>query len=78
MARGGTTMRTGNDGSDYPGEVLPFPCLGQDFTPGISRRSQDQLGMSLRAMYQELAEQPLPERFVELLAALDAEKQEPS
>jgi hypothetical protein len=34
--------------------------------------------MSLRAMYQELAEQPLPERFVELLAALDAEKQEPS
>ena len=71
-------MTRGDDGIDDPGGVLPFPCLGQDFTPGISRRSQDQLGMSLRAMYQELAEQPLPERFVELLAGLDAQKQEPS
>ena len=39
--------------------------------PGLDRRVQDHIGAKLRAMYDELRGQPVPERFLELLGHLD-------
>ena len=43
-------------------------------TPQRSRRKpsiQDHIGQELRAMYDEVLQQPIPDRFVDLLNALD-------
>jgi hypothetical protein len=41
--------------------------------PGLSRRLQAQLGERLRAYYDQLAfgEQPVPDRFIEIIGRLD-------
>ena len=39
--------------------------------PGLDRGIQDHIGVKLRAMYDELKGQPVPDRFVELLGNLD-------
>jgi hypothetical protein len=53
------------------GEVFPFVRAGQDTTPTVSHHSQQHIATNLRAIYDELVQQPLPDRFVELLAQLD-------
>lgn len=43
-------------------------------TPQHSKRKpsiQDHIGQELRAMYDEVLQQPIPDRFLELLEALD-------
>jgi hypothetical protein len=50
--------------------------VGQEITPAISHSSQQHIATNLRAMYDDLVQQPLPDRFVELLAELDQKKAE--
>jgi hypothetical protein len=60
------------DGLARASVVLRFPRAGQVITPTVSPHSQQHIATNLRAMYEELVQQPLPERFVELLARCDA------
>ena len=39
--------------------------------PSLDRGIQDHIGSKLRAMYDELRDQPVPDRFVELLRHLE-------
>ena len=39
--------------------------------PGLDRVIQDRIGDHLRSMYDELVQQPVPDRFVELLNRLE-------
>ncbi|NJL09009.1 MAG: hypothetical protein HC900_12800 [Methylacidiphilales bacterium] len=39
--------------------------------PRLDRNAQARLGEQLRAMYDDLLQQPIPDRFVELLKNLD-------
>ncbi len=61
------------DGLARAGEVLPFARAGQSISPTVDHHSQQHIATNLRAMYDELVQQPLPDRFVELLAQLDAQ-----
>ena len=38
---------------------------------------QDHIGQELRAMYDEVLQQPIPDRFLELLEALDKKADKP-
>jgi hypothetical protein len=39
--------------------------------PGLNRQIQSRIGDQLRAMYDDLMQQPVPDRFAELLGRLD-------
>ncbi len=69
-------MRKLTGASLRAGEVMPFSRVGQVITPAISHTSQQHIATNLRAMYHELVQQPLPDRFVELLAELDQKEAE--
>ncbi|ACA17165.1 hypothetical protein M446_2726 [Methylobacterium sp. 4-46] len=61
------------DGKGMGGAQTPADhgVAGGSDQPGLDRLTQGRLGSHLRAMYDELVQQPIPERFVELLASLD-------
>jgi hypothetical protein len=59
------------DGPIQAREVLPSAQARQETPSGIGPTARQQLGTALRAMYDDLAQQPLPDRFVELLDQLD-------
>ncbi|MFE1601123.1 NepR family anti-sigma factor [Methylobacterium sp. ID0610] len=42
--------------------------------PGLDRTTQGRIGSHLRAMYDELMQQPIPDRFIDLLAELDGSR----
>ena len=44
--------------------------------PAVDRHSQDHLGQQLRAMYEDLLQEPVPSHFVMLLARLEREQKE--
>ena len=56
----------------------PVPGLGK--TPALTRSVQSQLGQRLRQFYDSLAlgEQPVPDRFIEIINRLDRGKPEKS
>jgi Anti-sigma factor NepR len=43
-------------------------------TPTLDRTAQDRIGRELRAMYADLASQPLPQRLLDLLSKLGEPK----
>ncbi len=45
-----------------------------DFTPPVSGKSKDRISKALKQVYNEVAEEPLPDRFHDLLAKLKSEK----
>ena len=45
--------------------------MAEDSKPKIDRAMQDKIGQELRAMYEELLRQPLPEKLTAPLRALD-------
>ena len=51
----------------------PIPGLRKSSSPALSRSVQAQLGQRLRQFYESLAlgEQPVPERFIEIINRLD-------
>jgi hypothetical protein len=53
--------------------VLPESSTQDDAPsePGLDRQIQHRIGDQLRAMYDELMQQPVPDRFAELLGQLD-------
>ena len=66
-------------------KIMPFddplesvPGLNRSSSPALSRSVQAQLGQRLRQFYEALAlgEQPVPERFIEIINRLDAGKPE--
>ena len=52
-----------------PAKVLPLRSSGA-VHPGLDRSIQGHIGAKLRAMYDDLAQQPVPDRFADLLASL--------
>lgn len=58
-----------------PGEVLPLRRNGVSH-PALDRSIQGFIGSRLRAMYDDLAQQPVPDRFVELLGKLERRGEE--
>jgi hypothetical protein len=54
-------------------KVIPESSLSDQFPgePGLDRAIQDRIGDHLRSMYDELVQQPVPDRFVELLNRLE-------
>ena len=56
----------------------PIPGLHRSSSPVLSRSVQAQLGQRLRQFYEALAlgEQPVPERFIEIINRLDERKPE--
>jgi hypothetical protein len=49
-----------------------------DSSPALDRAIQNRIGDKLRAMYGELADQPVPDRFVSLLNQLGTGKGDPN
>ncbi len=44
--------------------------------PALAQQDQDHLGQQLRAMYQELLEEPVPAHFLMLMARLERQTRE--
>ena len=44
--------------------------------PALERQDQDHLGQQLRAMYQELLDEPVPAHFLMLIARLERQNRE--
>ena len=44
--------------------------------PALSRTVQARLALTLRQMYADLLDQPIPERFIKLLAHLDQKQRD--
>jgi hypothetical protein len=59
-------------------ETEPVPGLRKSSSPALSRSVQAQLGQRLRQFYESLAlgEQPVPDRFIEIINRLDERKPE--
>jgi Anti-sigma factor NepR len=60
--------------------VIPEACLREgllsDPDTKLDRAVQARIGDQLRAMYDDLMQQPIPDRFKDLLSRLDQERQE--
>jgi hypothetical protein len=58
--------------------VIPESSLNDKLSgnPRLDRAIQTRIGDQLRAMYDDLMEQPVPDRFSELLARLDDDSAE--
>jgi hypothetical protein len=65
-----------NDMPQYDPE--PVPGLRRSSSPALSRSVQTQIGQRLRQFYEALAlgEQPVPDRFIEIINRLDERKPE--
>ena len=59
----------GKKAARTPSEV-PGPVSAAE--PVIERAVQERIGTHLRAMYDDLMQQPVPDRFAELLGKLEA------
>lgn len=49
----------------------PGAAAADGADPGLDRPTQGRIGDQLRAMYDDLLNQPVPDRFVDLLKKLD-------
>lgn len=67
---------TGDKGNKLA-RVIPEESLGEklDNEPKLDSTSQRRIGDQLRAMYDELMQQPVPDRFRDLLEQLDRKEQ---
>jgi Anti-sigma factor NepR len=57
-----------------PAEMMQKPPAPYEFPPQgmLDRSLQAQLGRQLRAIFSDVADEPVPDRFVKLLDALEA------
>ncbi|MDQ0446616.1 NepR family anti-sigma factor [Methylobacterium aerolatum] len=60
--------------AESPLRDLPDPSAetSRSVRQGLSVQSRDRIANQLRAMYDTVANQPVPDRFAELIAKLDA------
>lgn len=70
---------TGEKGSKLA-RVIPETSLSEklESNPTLDTTSQKRIGDQLRAMYDELVQQPVPDRFKSLLEMLEKKDQERS
>jgi hypothetical protein len=68
----GTSMMTHSKGKGAA-KLIPESSLSDQFPsePGLDRAIQERIGDHLRAMYDDLVQQPVPDRFVELLNRIE-------
>ena len=61
-----------------PNDSDSVPGLNPSSSPALSRSVQAQIGQRLRQFYETLAlgEQPVPDRFIEIINRLDERKPE--
>ena len=52
----------------------PVDSPSSSSTPGMDGKLQAQLGQTLKAMFDQVAQAPMPEKFLELLIKLDVEE----
>ena len=57
--------------SDKGNELAQAIKTSSAAEPGLDKLSQSRIGDQLRAMYEDLVQQPVPDRFKDLLAQLD-------
>ena len=59
-------------------DLEPVPGLSKSSSPVLTRSVQAQIGQRLRQFYESLAlgEQPVPDRFIEIINRLDERKPE--
>jgi hypothetical protein len=55
----------------FPEASLPDRLSSE---PSLDRATQERIGDHLRAMYDDLMQQPVPDRFVDLLSRLEGGK----
>ena len=60
----------GHGGRQKPG-TSPKRKLASSFAPRRAHALNHEIGRKMRAMYDDLMQQPLPDRFVELLKQID-------
>jgi hypothetical protein len=60
-----------NDCSDFGALPPPYAKLKSRSSTRRSASMDPEIGRKMRAMYDDLLKQPIPERFVELLQQLD-------
>jgi hypothetical protein len=56
--------------------ILPFRLNAWRDNPSLDRALQAHIAVGLRQMYRELLDEPIPERFIELIAELDRKQSE--
>jgi Anti-sigma factor NepR len=58
--------------------IIPDPSLSDNLSsdPKLDRTIQTRIGDQLRAMYDDLVQQPVPDRFADLLARLERSQEE--
>jgi hypothetical protein len=58
--------------------IIPDSSLSDDLSsdPKLDRTIQTRIGDQLRAMYDDLIQQPVPDRFADLLARLERSQEE--
>jgi hypothetical protein len=75
VGAGNTDMRDLADGLApwdwFDAEVVLFTAPGQEISPTVARQGQRHITAELRAAYDDLVQQPLPQRLLELVAKLD-------
>jgi len=66
-------MQKKNSPTMPPNDPEPVPGLRGSASPALSRSVQTQLGQRLRQFYEALAlgEQPVPDRFIDIINRLD-------
>ncbi len=57
-------------------EAFPFVRPGEETSPALGPTAQRHIASSLRTMYSNLVQEPLPEQFLDLIARLDQSHQE--
>jgi hypothetical protein len=65
------TEKKDKDTSGFGALPPPYAKLKSRPAPRRSPSTDPEIGKTMRAMYEDLLNQPIPERFVELLARLD-------
>ena len=75
VGAGNTDMRELAEGLapwDWSGaEVVVFGAPGHEISRTLAHQGQRHITTELRAMYDDLVQQPLPDRLLDLLAKLD-------
>lgn len=69
----GIGMHGDGEDDDASGRIVDLN-RSRDGGPGLSLGMQATIGMGLRAMYEELKDQPLPDRLLDLIAKLDEKR----
>jgi hypothetical protein len=57
-------------------EAFPFVRPGEETSPVLGPTAQRHIASTLRTMYNDLVQEPLPEQFLDLIARLDQSRPE--